>query len=417
MTSGLKSQIRSFFFTGVPGSGYPSGDYKCRDNHGFLWIVRQKKDVVISGGKNAFQVDISELLLENGQVQDAGVMGNRFQGTIIRREKMEIHPRVSAIDVSGLGGIWTYLVRGQQTAIIDTGPKMPLPFVTNQTISPDKDSAPILRLLPPVLEKYDMTLADIDLILNTHIHFDHTAGNAAINTASKAQILIHSDEARYFEKPELLFERELAPIIEIILGKEYVAEEMNRYMNEFTGPGPYAAVDRRLKDNDIIELGEGFDLKVIHLPGHTQGSVGFYWEDEGILFAGDAMQGVCGHGGSLPIIEDLVAYEKSLKRVQQLPLKVLVHSHPFRGLTIPPSAVMRDGKIKQYLEECREFTQMLQEAAKSVAPHFSKKPFLELYDEAVLSLPKEVGYKPSSEMPGQLFSAKTLLNCIRQLEK
>ena len=129
------------------------------------------------------------------------------------------------------------------------------------------------------------------------------------------------------------------------------------------------------------------------------------------------MEGVCGHDGGLPIIEDLVAYKKSLKRVQQLPLKVLVHSHPFRGLTMPPSALVRDREIKQYLEECLEFTQMLQEAAKSVAPHFSKKPFLKLYDEVVLSLPEEVGYKPSSEMPGQLFSAKTLLNCIRQLEK
>jgi glyoxylase-like metal-dependent hydrolase (beta-lactamase superfamily II) len=379
--------------------------------------MEHKKNVVISGGKNGFQVDIAELLLENDIVQASGVKGNRFQGTMIRREKMEIHPRVSAIDVSGLGGIWTYLVRGQKTAIIDTGPKMPLPFVTNQTKSPVNDVAPVLQLLPPVLEKYDMTLADIDLILNTHIHFDHTAGNAAIKTASKGQILIHSDEAEYFEKTELLFERELVPIIEIILGKEYIAEEMNRFMNEFTGPGPYAAVDRRLKDNDMIELGEGYDLKVIHLPGHTQGSVGFYWEDEGILFAGDALEGVCGHDGGLPIIEDLLAYEKSLQRVQQLPLEVLVHSHPFRGLTIPPSTVMRDGKIKQYLEECLEFTQMLQEAAKSVAPHFSEKPFLKLYDEVALSLPKNVGFKPSSEMSGQFFSAKTLLNCIRQLGK
>ena len=38
---------------------------------------------------------------------------------------MEIHPRVSAVEVSGLGGIWLYLVRGQETAIINTGPKEP----------------------------------------------------------------------------------------------------------------------------------------------------------------------------------------------------------------------------------------------------------------------------------------------------
>ena len=330
---------------------------------------------------------------------------------------MEIHPRVTEIDVSGLGGIWLYLVRGQKTAIIDTGPKKPLPFAASQVKSLDNDVTPVLKFVPPALEKVGMTLADIDLILNTHIHFDHTAGNAAIKSASNAQILIHADDAIYFEKPELLFERELAPIIEIILGKEHIDEEMKRYLDEETGPGPYVAVDRRLKDNDVIELGEGCDLKVVHLPGHTQGSVGFYWEEEGILFAGDAMQGVCGHDGGLSILDDPAAYEKSLERVQKLPLKVLVHSHPFRGLTVPHTAIMRDMEIKQYLEECREFMQMLREAVKSVAPDLSRRPFVELYDEVVSKLPEEVGLKKTNEMPRQFFSAATLLNCIKQIEK
>ncbi len=327
---------------------------------------------------------------------------------------MEIHPKVSAIDVSGLGGIWLYLIRGQKTAIIDTGPKKPLPIPSSQIENLDNNVAPVLQFLPPVLAKLGMTLADIYLILNTHIHFDHTAGNAAIKNASNAQILIHSDEAHYFEKPERLFEREQAPIIEIILGKEHIDEEMKHFMNEFTGPGPYAGVDRRLEDNDIIELGEGLDLKVIHLPGHTPGSIGFYWEEEGLLFAGDAMQGVCGHDGGLPIIDDLAAYEKSLERVQQMPLKVLVHSHPFRGLSTPPSNLMRNGEIKQFLEECGEFAQRLREAANLVTPDFSKKRFLELYVEVALSFPKEVGFKPSGEMLRQFFSAATLLTCIKE---
>ncbi|MBW1862273.1 MAG: MBL fold metallo-hydrolase [Deltaproteobacteria bacterium] len=330
---------------------------------------------------------------------------------------MEIHPRVSAVDVSGLGGIWLYLVRGKRTAIIDTGPKMPLPFAMNQIKGLDNDVPPVLHFVPPALEKLGMTLADIDLILNTHIHFDHTAGNAAIKSASNAQILIHASEAKYFEKPELLFERELAPIVEVLLGKEHLDEEMERYMNEFTGPGPYAAVDRRLKDNDIIELGEGCNLKVVHLPGHTQGSVGFYWEEEGILFAGDAMQGVCLHSGGLAIIDDLAAYERSLTRVQQLPLKILVHAHPFQSFTIPRTTVMRDMEIKQYLEECREFMEMLLEAVKSIAPDFTKRPFIEVYDEVVGMLPKKAGLKTTSEMQGHFFSAKTLLNCITQMEK
>ena len=132
---------------------------------------------------------------------------------------MDIHPKVNAIDVSGLGGIWLYLIRGQKTAIIDTGPKEPLPIPASRMENLDKDVAPVLQFLPPVLDKLGMKLEDIDLILNTHIHFDHTAGNAAIKGASNAPIHIHSDEAHYFDKPELLFESELAPIIEVILGK------------------------------------------------------------------------------------------------------------------------------------------------------------------------------------------------------
>lgn len=59
---------------------------------------------------------------------------------------------------------------------------------------------------------------------------------------------------------------------------------------------------------------------------------------------------------------------------------------------------------------------MLREAAKGVAPDVFKKPFLELYDEVILSFPKEVGFKRANEMMRQFFSAKTLLNCIKEIE-
>jgi len=337
---------------------------------------------------------------------------------MLRRKEMEIHPRVSAIDVSGWGGIWLFLVMGKKTAIIDTGPKMPLPIAVNQNRGIDKDVAPVLQFVPPALEKLGMTLGDIDLILNSHIHFDHTAGNSAVKSASNAKIFIHADDATYFEKPELLFQHELAPIIEIVLGKEQINEEMKRYMNEITGPGPYAAVDQRLKDGDIIELGEGCNLEVVHLPGHTQGSVGFYLEEEGILFAGDAMPGISMHDGGLAIIDDIAGYERSLARVQQLPLKVLVHSHPFQSLTILRTTIMRDNEIKQYLEECQEFANKLRQAAKRVAADLTMRPFYELYDEVIGMLPKESCLKRTSEMiRRQFFSAKTLLNYIKQIEK
>jgi len=326
---------------------------------------------------------------------------------------MDIHPKVTAIDVSGLGGIWIFLIRSQKIALIDTGPKRPFPFAMDRF--PDREVPPVLQVLPSAMEKMGMTLADIDIILNTHIHFDHTAGNASIIEASKAKLFIHADESGYFERPELLFQRELAPIVEVILGKESLDEEMKKYLEEETGPGPCVPVDDVLRDNDIIELGDGCDLKVVHLPGHSQGSVGFFWAEEGILFAGDAMQGICGHGGGLLILDDPAVFVSSLEHAMNLPMKTMVHSHPFRGLTTPRTLILRDSEISQYLEECQDFMKILKDAVKSIAPDFMRRPFLELYDEIVNMLPEGVGFKKWKNMHRQFFSPATLLNCIRQL--
>lgn len=43
-----------------------------------------------------------------------------------------------------------------------------------------------------------------------------------------------------------------------------------------------------LTDNEIICFGN-HELKVIHAPGHTPGSVFFYCKEEGIAFSGDTL--------------------------------------------------------------------------------------------------------------------------------
>jgi hydroxyacylglutathione hydrolase len=279
----------------------------------------------------------------------------------------------------------------------------------------DRYVPPILQVLPAALDNIGITIADIDIILNSHVHFDHTAGNALIKKSSQAELYIHLDEAKYIENPEILFEHEIMPIITIILGKEHLDRERKNYLEGETGPGPYAIVDHLICDGDIIELGGDCNLRVIHLPGHTNGSVGFLWEEEGIMLSGDAMQGVCGHGGGLPILKDPSAFESSLERVKNMGIKTLVHAHPFRSLKIPETTILHGDEVNQYLDECSEFMKILKNVVKSVALKFSKKPFLELYDEVIERLPGGIGLKKWGEMPQQFFSPATLLNCIKQI--
>lgn len=47
-------------------------------------------------------------------------------------------------------------------------------------------------------------------------------------------------------------------------------------------------IDTEVSDNESIRYA-GFDIKVLHTPGHTVGSVCYYFPEEGVLFSGDTL--------------------------------------------------------------------------------------------------------------------------------
>ena len=100
-------------------------------------------------------------------------------------------------------------------------------------------------------------------IINTHGHSDHTAGNEAIKAATGAKLLIHAVDANR-------------------LGK-VVHKTFSRILGGKGSPGP----DVLLNDNDLIQIGDGTNLRVIHTPGHTPGSICLY--SDGHIFTGDTL--------------------------------------------------------------------------------------------------------------------------------
>jgi len=100
-------------------------------------------------------------------------------------------------------------------------------------------------------------------ILLTHGHFDH--------------IYAVNELARDYRLP-------------IIAGEEEAELLQDPILNESYAVGREAAVvpTRLLKDGQNVEIGP-FIFKVIATPGHTQGSVCYYFEDENVLFAGDTL--------------------------------------------------------------------------------------------------------------------------------
>ncbi|MEW6223501.1 MAG: MBL fold metallo-hydrolase [Chloroflexota bacterium] len=117
---------------------------------------------------------------------------------------------------------------------------------------------PCLRWIADALAEREWTLR---LIVSTHGHWDHTGDNAAVVEHTGARIAVHPLDRERLTTPEPLF----AP---------------------FPIPPSVPAVD--LAEGGEIRFGE-LRLRVLHTPGHTEGSVCLYDADGGYLYTGDTL--------------------------------------------------------------------------------------------------------------------------------
>jgi hydroxyacylglutathione hydrolase len=117
---------------------------------------------------------------------------------------------------------------------------------------------PSLAWIAGALEERDWTLR---LIVTTHGHWDHTGDNAAVAEHTGAPIAVHPLDRDRLVRPEPLF----AP---------------------FPIPPSVPAVE--LAEGGEIRFGE-LRLRVLHTPGHTEGSVCLMDADGGYLYSGDTL--------------------------------------------------------------------------------------------------------------------------------
>lgn len=122
----------------------------------------------------------------------------------------------------------------------------------------------------------------VKLLLHTHGHFDHVLATGEVARATGAPVAIHGDDRPIYEG---------LPRQGKVFGFE--AE-------------PPPAPKQILVGDETIIVGK-LSATVIHTPGHTPGSVGFYFAADGILFSGDTLFADCiGRtdlpGGSYPAI-------------------------------------------------------------------------------------------------------------------
>jgi glyoxylase-like metal-dependent hydrolase (beta-lactamase superfamily II) len=94
---------------------------------------------------------------------------------------------------------------------------------------------------------------------------------------------------------------------------------------------------------------------VVHIPGHSPGSIGLLDRERGLLFSGDALQAQGTATQGIPGAQDRPGYARTLLRVEGLEIEHLLAAHPYLPFT--ESYVRPRAEVRRYLAECRRFVE------------------------------------------------------------
>lgn len=138
-----------------------------------------------------------------------------------------------------------------------------------------------------------LTLKPLAILL-THSHFDHIVDTALVKKELKLPVYIHSLDSQNLIEPGsdgLPFGEEIEAVVPDVL----------------------------IEDGQIFNLGH-FHFMVLHTPGHSYGSVCFYFPDQAILISGDTLfKGTYGNV-SFPT-SDPKQMKNSLRKLAKLPIE------------------------------------------------------------------------------------------------
>jgi glyoxylase-like metal-dependent hydrolase (beta-lactamase superfamily II) len=250
-----------------------------------------------------------------------------------------------------------YLVRGAKLALIDSG----------------AGDSP-LTAVEPALRELGLQWSDLDFLLNTHGHADHAGGNGELKAAApQVQIGIHPADGYLLAGPEAHLHSETdGSAVMRLMGRMDLVQEREAVLRRVVGRS--AGIDRELVNGDVVDLGQDVRLSVVHTPGHTVGSVCYYWEADGTVFSGDAVQGHGWRAGAPPIYHD-VKYLDSIARIGDLNASALCMGHTFGWDGVLNDPVRRGPEIARTLQASRDaaaaFDRAAAEAVRQLGPEAS----------------------------------------------
>ena len=197
---------------------------------------------------------------------------------------IELQPNIFRLKGEGTSS-HSYLIRGDyKNILIDSG-------VDNN-----------FSKLQKSLLMLGLKIRDIDIVINTHEHFDHIGAN------------------RYFQDYALIAAHRFAAT-KITVEDRYVTMYKSGDLNE-----PSLRVHLWLESKSRFNLGN-YSLNIIHTPGHTSGSICIYEPVRKILFTGDTVFA----GGTLSYIGESGSVGDYIDSISHLATRKINEFYPGHG--------------------------------------------------------------------------------------
>ena len=216
--------------------------------------------------------------------------------------KIENHIYLIDVETAGIKNfIASYILKGKQTAIIETGPTSSIHNVLSG------------------LRELNIKPEEIAYVAVSHIHLDHGGGvGTLLKFLPKAKVIVHQRGAPHLANPEKLWQQSLK-----VLGN--IAEMYGK---------PEPVPEERIiaaTDDLTFDLGEGVELKVLETLGHASHHLSYYESSTKGIFPGDAAGIYLSEIGVIvpttppPFRLDIAL--ASLDKLIELKPKVLYYSH------------------------------------------------------------------------------------------
>jgi len=183
------------------------------------------------------------------------------------------------------------------------------------------------------IEQAGIELSSIKRIIMTHTHLDHIGCLSEIQKKIPwAELWVHQSEADLLER-----------------GEERTVYGMDMFRTlcqlQFRlKPGAFKfQVHRKLRGGEVVELGEN-DWEVIHIPGHSMGSIGLYHRPLKILIPGDVVYADYAIGRFDLYGANASELKKSLLKLAELEVGILLPGHNRIVKELPKDYILKTAK-------------------------------------------------------------------------